>query len=114
MTVDDQQALGWEIEITGGLKASFFQPDGSSRPGTDWSLVFRQPPNEHNVLIRSYANGKIDQDAETTAVLAHARSLLEGGWDPRSYGGTPGELCVEVATDQTRDQSVTKPRWKFW
>src|SRR3954463_7432787 len=114
MIIGGQQALGWEIEITGGLKASFFQVNGSSRSGTDWFVVFRQPPHEHKVLVRAYANQKIDQGAETTAVLDYVRWLLDAGWDPRSYGGTPGELCVEIGAQHSLSQSVVKPWWKFW
>ena len=30
---------GWGIEITGGLNAHFKQPDGPSKPGTDWAVT---------------------------------------------------------------------------
>ncbi len=28
----------WQMRVEDSLSAHFFQPDGSSRPGTDWSV----------------------------------------------------------------------------
>ena len=33
---------GWLMRVEGGLAASFKQPDGTSRPGTDWKIGIKR------------------------------------------------------------------------
>jgi hypothetical protein len=120
MTSREKENSGWEIEITGGLHASFFQPDGSSRPGTDWWVVFRRGSIEHKVLVRTYPpeHERSSTDSETRAVFDHVVGLLNRGWEPTSYTGTPGELSVDLSAAAVRRDSSgqlkVKPWWQFW
>ncbi|BCW90173.1 hypothetical protein sos41_33410 [Alphaproteobacteria bacterium SO-S41] len=43
----------WQMRVTGGLSAHFFQPDGSSRAGTDWSVGLKRGAEEHAVTVRT-------------------------------------------------------------
>lgn len=43
----------WSFEFTGGLSASFFQPDGTSLPGTDWAVTLRNGDAMHRVMVRA-------------------------------------------------------------
>ena len=92
-------AAGWEIEITTGLRASFFQPDGSSRPGTDWIVVFRRGPTEHKVIVRTYAPGRqrASAELETRAVFEHVIAVLDKGWDPAAASEAPDVMSIELS-----------------
>ena len=75
---------GWGIEITGGLNAHFKQPNGPSKPGTDWAVTLKRGAEDHRIFVRSYArgDGKISQQQEISMVLRYVAGLLGRGWTP--------------------------------
>ncbi len=89
---------GWKIEITGGLNAHFKQPDGPSKPGTDWAVSLKRGPEVHRILVRSYArgDGKISQQQEIGMVLHYVAGLVGRGWMPGDVKGVPDELILPL------------------
>jgi hypothetical protein len=90
--------IGWRIEITGGLNAHFKQPDGPSKPGTDWAITLKRGAEGHRILVRSYARGegKVSQQQEIGMVLQYVAGLLGQGWTPRDSKGAPDELILPL------------------
>jgi hypothetical protein len=55
MTNEDQ----WLMRIDGALSAHFIQPDGSSRPGTDWAVELKRGERDYHVMVRAYLRESI-------------------------------------------------------
>ena len=68
---------------------------------------------QNRVFVRAYADdvGKIADQDEARLVIAYVASLLESGWSPLQYKGTPGELVVPR---QSAPPSVKRPWWRLW
>ena len=88
----------WLMRIEGGLEAHFIQPDGSSRPGTDWAVGLQRGESTHTVSVRAYlsedATKKTRDDTEYQAqtVMGYLNDLLEQGWTPDQ----PAELTIVI------------------
>ncbi|HEV2799599.1 MAG TPA: hypothetical protein VGW12_03835 [Pyrinomonadaceae bacterium] len=113
MTNEDQ----WLMRIAGALSAHFFQPDGSSRPGTDWSVELKQGERVYHVMVRAYlsedmtkrARGDMEYQGQT--VLGYVSDLLAQGWTPEQGG----ELGITIQNPDGEEESAAgKPWWKFW
>jgi hypothetical protein len=89
---------GWEIKITGGLNAHFKQPDGPSKPGTDWAVTLKRGPEVHRILVRSYArgDGKTSQQDEISMVLRYVADRLRQGWAPSDVKGVQDDLVLPL------------------
>lgn len=105
------------MRIEGALSAHFFQPDGSSKPGTDWSvgLLFDQR-EEYFVKVRTYLSDDItaraskDTEYQGGTVLGYISDLLENGWTPEQGG----ELEITIQNPTGEPAEVDKPWWKVW
>jgi hypothetical protein len=107
----------WLMRIEGSLDAHFFQPDGSSRPGTDWSVGLKHGESAHTVLVRAYlsedATGKTRSDREYQAqtVMGYLNDLLAQGWTP----DRPADLAIVIQNPAGTTADVPeKPWWRFW
>ncbi len=78
----------WLMRIEGALSAHFFQSDGSSRPGTDWSVGLQQGENVCPVMVRAYLSedmtkrARADTEYQGQTVLGYINDLLAQGWTP--------------------------------
>ena len=79
---------GWLMRVEGGLAASFKQPDGSSRPGTDWKIGIKRGDETHTVLVRTYLAPDIDpklkndSDFQARTAMGYLNDVLNQGSDP--------------------------------
>lgn len=104
----------WQMSIEDGLDAYFFQPDGSSRPGTDWSVALQHGEISYQVMVRAYLTEdatratRKDSDYQVQMVLEYVSGLLSQGWTPDE----PGDLTVVIPN---RPGSLAdKPWWRIW
>ncbi|MCA1600705.1 MAG: hypothetical protein LC776_03325 [Acidobacteria bacterium] len=78
----------YQMRVEDSLSAHFFQPDGSSRPGTDWNVGLQRGDRTYQVLVRSYLNEdanratRKDTDYQGRMVLEYLDGLLRQGWTP--------------------------------
>jgi hypothetical protein len=112
-----QSPSEWQITVLQGLKAHFKQPQGTSKPGTDWAVAVRNGAQEYRILVRAFAEdvGDCGQDGEVAIVIQFVAGLLNQGWTPDRWTGQPGELTVSPS--QAEHESAagpTKPWWRFW
>jgi hypothetical protein len=113
MTNEDQ----WLMRIGSGLSAHFFQPDGSSRPGTDWSVELKQGERSYHVMVRAYLSddmtkrARADTDYQGQTVLGYISDLLEQGWHPDQGGEL--EITIQNPTGEM-ERAASTPWWKFW
>lgn len=79
---------GWLMRVEGGLAASFKQPDGASRPGTDWKIGIKRGDETHTVLVRTYlapnidAKWKDDSEYQARTAMGYLSDILEKGFNP--------------------------------
>lgn len=113
MTNEDQ----WLIRTEGALNAHFFQPDGSSRPGTDWSVMLKQGEKTYHVMVRAYLSEDItkraraDTEYQGQTVLGYINDLLAQGWTP----DRGDELVITIQNPSGEQVSEAgKPWWRFW
>jgi hypothetical protein len=105
----------WLMRIEGALNAHFFQPDGSSRPGTDWAVGLKRGEQTYNVFVRAYLDEQMtgrarrDTQYQGQTVLGYVSDLLEQGWTPEQGG----ELSITIQ-NPTGEIEETKPWWKLW
>lgn len=105
----------WLMRIEGALNAHFFQPDGSSRPGTDWAVGLKRGEQTYNVMVRAYLDegmtgrARRDKDYQGQTVLDYVSHLLEQGWTPEQGG----ELSITIQ-NPTGEIEEVKPWWKLW
>jgi hypothetical protein len=104
---------GWQIAVLQGLQAHFKQPDGSSKPGTDWAVALRDGEREHRILVRSYIVA-VGQDQEVQMVSQFIGELLHEGWTPDEWKGEPGELTLPSGQNPDSPKASPKPWWRFW
>ena len=114
MTDEDQ----WVMRIEGALSAHFFQPDGSSRPGTDWAVGLKRGENTYQVMVRAYLSEDItkraraDTEYQGQTVLGYINDLLAQGWTP----DREDELVITIQnpTGEEEELAASKPWWKLW
>jgi hypothetical protein len=107
----------WLMRVEGALSAHFFQPDGSSRPGTDWSIGLKRGDETYNVMVRAYLSddmtkrARADTEYQGQTVLGYVSDLLEQGWTPEQGG----ELAITIQ-NPTGEAEIeeSKPWWKLW
>ncbi|HVG28229.1 MAG TPA: hypothetical protein VM864_00775 [Pyrinomonadaceae bacterium] len=113
MTNEDQ----WLMRINGALSAHFFQPDGGSRPGTDWSVELKQGERQYQVMVRAYLSedmtesARADTEYQGQTVLGYVSDLLSGGWRPEQGGEL--EITIRNPTGE-KEGAASKPWWRFW
>ena len=112
--LDEQQ---WLMRIEGGLSAHFFQPDGSSRPGTDWTVGLKRGDTTCTVTVRAYLSSDMtqrarnDTDYQGQTVLGYVSDLLDQGWTP----GQEGNLVITIQNQTGEpEEGPQKPWWRFW
>ncbi|MDX6268895.1 MAG: hypothetical protein QOD28_118 [Acidobacteriota bacterium] len=118
MSTDEQ----WLMRIEGALSAHFFQADGSSRPGTDWSVGLKRGDETYNVLVRAYLDDRMtkraraDTNYQAQTVMGYLNDLLTQGWTPEQGG----ELSITIQNptgeieSAEEEQQQSKPWWKLW
>jgi hypothetical protein len=108
----------WLLRIESGLAAHFFQPDGSSRPGTDWMIGLKRGAAEYKVIVRAYlsedatAATKNDQQYQAQTVLGYVSDLLDQGWTPEQGGQL--QLTILNPKGERASAQPKKPWWKMW
>jgi hypothetical protein len=108
----------WLMRVTGALSAHFFQPDGSSRPGTDWSVELKKGEREHHVMVRAFLSedmterARADVEYQGQTVLRYVSDLLAQGWEP-GQGGELG-ITIQNPTGEEEEDTAGKPWWRFW
>jgi hypothetical protein len=88
----------WQGRIEGALNAHFKQPDGSSRPGTDWKIGLRRGDETRTVIVRAYladtvsaaTRGNTNYQGQT--VLGYVFDRLAAGWIPAD--GPPAAMTI--------------------
>ena len=113
MTNEDQ----WLMRIEGALSAHCLQPEGCSRPGTDWSVGLKQGEREYHVMARTYFSDDMtkrareDTEYQGHTVFGYLNDLLAGGWHPEQGG----ELVITIQNpDGELEREANKPWWKLW
>lgn len=100
------------VSIERGLQAHFYQPDGTSRPGTEWSVAI----DDAHVLVRAYADetaGLTTAD-EAAAVIAFVESKLAAGWRPADAGEPltlPKRSKPSSSPTVAAESSPSSPYW---
>jgi hypothetical protein len=108
----------WLTRIEGALSAHFFQPDGSSRPGTDWAVGLQRGAATYQVVVRAYLDNEMttraraDTEYQGQTVLGYVNDLLMQGWTPEQGG----ELVITIQnpTGEPTEVEESKAWWKFW
>jgi len=107
----------WQMRVKDSLSAHFFQPDGSSRPGTDWSVGLSRGDSEYQVMVRSYLSEdanrvtRNDGDYQARMVLEYLGGLLSRGWTPEQSD----DLTVVIPNRPGSTAAAQKkPWWQFW
>jgi hypothetical protein len=78
----------WQARVEGALSAHFKQPDGSSRPGTDWAIGLKRGDETHKIFVRAYlADGVTGATRDNTeyqgqTVIGFVFDHLAAGWSP--------------------------------
>jgi hypothetical protein len=107
----------WLMRIEGALSAHFFQPDGSSRPGTDWSVGLKRGEQTYNVMVRAYLSddmskrARADTDYQGQTVMGYLNDLLTQGWTPEQEADLT--ITIQNPTGETASEEA-KPWWKLW
>lgn len=113
----------WMIRIAGALSAHFFQPDGSSRPGTDWSVELKRGEEVFGVIVRAYLSEDItkaarkDLNYQGQTVLGYISDLLEQGWTPdqeQNLSIVIQNPSGEQSASRDEHHASPKPWWKLW
>jgi len=80
------------MRIEGALSAHFYQPDGSSRPGTDWTVGLKRGDDTYTVIVRAYLSDDASEQTrkdtvyQGRTVLGYISDLLSQGWTPDREG----------------------------
>jgi hypothetical protein len=103
----------WLMRVEGGLNAHFKQPNGPSRPGTDWRIGLKRGDEVHTVLVRTYSDkvapelAKDSQFMSNTA-MGYLNDQLKAGWNPAE------PRRHEITVTNPTGYVAKKPFWKFW
>ena len=107
----------WQMRVEDSLSAHFFQPDGSSRPGTDWGMALQRGDSTYQVMVRSYLSEdanratRKDSDYQARVVLEYLDGLLSQGWTPDQSS----DLTVVIPNRPGNPAGgVEKSWWQFW
>ena len=106
----------WLMRVEGALNASFKQPDGTSRPGTDWKIGLKRGAEQHQLFVRTYLSSDLakqfrkDNDFQGRTAMRYVNDLLNQGWDPKQ----PRELAITITNPDGVAPDSGKPFWKFW
>jgi hypothetical protein len=106
----------WQARIEGGLNAHFKQPDGTSRPGTDWTVGLRHGGEMYSIFVRAYLSddlsGKYRKDTnyQGQTVLGYVFDMLEKGWHPAQAQ----DILTLTILNPKDDPPKKKSGWKFW
>lgn len=105
-----QSTSEWRITVLQGLKAHFKQPNGPSKPGTDWMVAVGNGVQEFRILVRAYADDVVglDQQGEVAAMVGFVAGLVRGGWTPDKWKGEPGELTF--SRPRTAQEAMQAPQ----
>ena len=103
----------WLMRVEAGLNAHFKQPDGPSRPGTDWRIGLKRGDELHTVFVRTYSDKvapELAKDSKfmSNTAMGYLNDLLKQGWDPKQ----PRELAITVTNPD--GYTPKKSSWKFW
>jgi hypothetical protein len=107
----------WLMRIEGALSAHFIQPDGSSRPGTDWSVGLKRGDSSYKVVVRAYLSddmtkrARSDTQYQGQTVLGYVSDLLAQGWGPEQGGDLV--IVLQNPTGE-KAEGPQKPWWRFW
>ena len=88
----------WQGRIEGALAAHFKQNDGTSRPGTDYSVGLKRGEETHRIMVRAYladtvsAATRHDTAYQQQTVLDYVFDRLAAGWTPAT--GPLGALTI--------------------
>lgn len=110
----------WLMRIEGSLTANFFQPDGSSRPGTDWKVGVQHGADAYQVMVRSYLSNdatsktRKDTNYQGQKVMGYVNDLIEKGWRPDSPIPSFITIGNPSTGGDTSSDDATKAWWKFW
>src|SRR5258708_10997386 len=78
----------WLMRIEGALSAHFKQPNGKSRPGTDWKVGLKRGDELYTIFVRTYfsedasATTRADTAYQGCTVMGYLNDLIRGGWSP--------------------------------
>jgi hypothetical protein len=104
------------LKIVNGLRAHFIQPDGTSRPGTDWIVSCKNGAVESRVIVRTYSDrtprGTPEQHA--SAAMTFVARKLEDGWAPVGDDGSDELVVPDDFVGQQSVPATRRPWWRFW
>jgi hypothetical protein len=95
----------WQGRIESVLNAHFKQPDGSSRPGTDWKIGLRRGDDIQTVIVRAYLADTVstatraNTNYQGQTVLGYVFNRLADGWTPAD-GPLPGLTILDPSPGQ--------------
>jgi hypothetical protein len=111
----------WLMRIESGLSAHFKQPDGTSRPGTDWLVGLKRGDEEYKVRVRALLSDdatpatRKDQTYQAQTVFGYLSDLLAQGWTPDKGGDLQITILNPKDTNATETHAPeAKPWWRFW
>jgi hypothetical protein len=102
----------WQARVEGALNAHFNQPDGPSRPGTDWKIGLRRGAEMHTIFVRSYLAGGVTKatrdntEYQGQTVIGFVFDQLAAGWSPV---GAPLPALTLTILDPKPGQVVPPP-----
>jgi hypothetical protein len=103
----------WQIGIENALSAHFFQPDGTSQPGTDWCVGLKRGEQTYYVTVRSYLScdmtkrARKDTEYQMHTVLGYISDLLAHGWTPERGG----ELEITIQNPTSEKENEANKSW---
>jgi len=107
----------WLMRIDGALSAHFMQPDGSSRPGTDWAVGLKRGERDYHIMVRAYLSeemtkrARADTEYQGQTVLEYVGDLLAQGWTPDQGA----ELAITIQNPiGEKEDAASRPWWRFW
>ena len=106
----------WLMRVEGGLAAHFKQPDGSSRPGTDWVIGLKRGDSTYKVMVRAYLSDdatsktRADNKYQAQTVMGYLNDLLSQGWTPDQQR----DLSIVIQNPTGASADAQKPWWRFW
>lgn len=95
----------WQARIEGGLAAHFKQPDGTSRPGTDYAVGLVRGEKTRRIIVRAYLAGNVtpatrrNTNYQAQTVIDYVFDRLAAGWTPDS-GPLPGLTILDPRPGQ--------------
>jgi hypothetical protein len=81
-------ADGWQAKIDGTLAAHFKQPDGTSRPGTDYKVSLKNGETVQQIFVRTHLAADLtpaargDTEYQGQTVIRYVFDRLAQGWVP--------------------------------